>query len=87
LQLQYAFEKPIIVNFNETSKELIYKIMELHQRGSKIKFIVVGEEIQSARLSRFRTFENVNDLRSNDELYSEVTAGQERDDTKVYFSW
>jgi hypothetical protein len=42
---------------------------------------VVGEEIQSAKLSRFQTFENVNDLRSNDELYSEVTAGQERDDT------
>jgi hypothetical protein len=72
--LQYAFEKPIIVNFNETSKELIYKIMELHQLGSKIKFILVGEKIQSTRLSRFRTFENVSDLQSNnDELYSEVT--------------
>ncbi|KAJ3619813.1 hypothetical protein MTP99_005468 [Tenebrio molitor] len=72
--LQYVFEKPIIVNFNETSKELIYKIMELHQLGSKIKFILVGEKIQSTRLSRFRTFENVSDLRSNnDELYSEVT--------------
>jgi ankyrin repeat protein len=72
--LQYAFEKPIIVNFNETSKELIYKIMKLHQLGSKIKFILVGEKIQSTRLSRFRTFENVSDLRSNnDELYSEVT--------------
>ncbi|KAH0819927.1 hypothetical protein GEV33_002864 [Tenebrio molitor] len=47
--------------------------MELHQLGSKIKFILVGQGIQSARLSRFRTFENVNDLRSNDELYSEVT--------------
>jgi ankyrin repeat protein len=72
--MQYAFEKPIIVNFNETSKEFIYKIMELHQLGSKIKFILVGEKIQSTRLSRFRTFENVSDLRSNnDELYSEVT--------------
>jgi hypothetical protein len=71
--LQYVFEKPIIVNFNETSEELIYKIMELHQLGSKIKFILVGQGIQSARLSRFRIFENVNDLRSNDELYSEVT--------------
>jgi hypothetical protein len=71
--LQYLFEKPIIVNFNEISKELIYKIMELHQLGSKIKFILVGQGIESARLSRFRIFENVNDLRSNDQLYSEVT--------------
>jgi ankyrin repeat protein len=71
--LQYFLEKPIIVNFNEISEELIYKIMELHQLGSKIKFILVGQGIQSARLSRFRTFENVNDLGSNDELYSEVT--------------
>ncbi|KAJ3616490.1 hypothetical protein MTP99_019825 [Tenebrio molitor] len=71
--LQYLFEKPIVVKFNETSEELIYKIMELHQLGSKIKFILVGQGIQSARLSRFRIFENVNDLRSNDQLYSEVT--------------
>jgi ankyrin repeat protein len=71
--LQYAFEKPIIVKFNETSEESIYKIMELHQLGSKIKFILVGQGIQSAKLSRFRIFENVNDLRSNDELYREVT--------------
>jgi hypothetical protein len=71
--LHYVFEKPIIVNFNETSEELIYKIMELHQLGSKIKFILVGQGIQSARLSRFRIFENVNHLRNNDELYSEVT--------------
>jgi hypothetical protein len=71
--LQSLFEKPIIVNFNEISKELIYKIMELHQLGSKIKFILVGQGIESARLSRFRIFENVNDLRSNDQLYSEVT--------------
>jgi ankyrin repeat protein/uncharacterized UPF0146 family protein len=71
--LRYAFEKIIIVNFNEISKELIYKIMELHQLGSKIKFILVGQGIQSDRLSRFRIFENVNDLRSNDQLYSEVT--------------
>jgi DNA-binding phage protein len=70
--LQYLFEKPIIVKFNETSEELIYKIMELHQLGSKIKFIVVGQGIQSVRLLRFRIFENVNDLRSNDQLYSEV---------------
>jgi septum formation topological specificity factor MinE len=41
--LQYVFEKPIIVNFNENSKELIYKIMELHQLGGKIKFILVGQ--------------------------------------------
>jgi ankyrin repeat protein len=71
--LQYLFEKPIIVKFNETSKELIYKIMELHQLGSKIKFIVVGQGIQSVRLSRFRIFANVNDLRSNDQLYTDVT--------------
>jgi ankyrin repeat protein len=71
--LHYVFEKPIIVNFNETSEELIYKIMELHQLGSKIKFILVGQGIQSARLSRFRIFENVNHLQNNDELYSEVT--------------
>jgi hypothetical protein len=71
--LQYAFEKPIILNFNEISKELIYKIMQLHQLGSKIKFILVGQGIQSDRLSRFRIFENVNDLRGNDQLYSEVT--------------
>jgi hypothetical protein len=71
--LRYAFEKPIVVKFNETSEELIYKIMELHQLGSKIKFILVGQGIQSDRLSRFRIFENVNDLRSNDQLYSEVT--------------
>jgi ankyrin repeat protein len=71
--LQYAFEKPIIVNFNETSEKLIYKIMELHQLGSKIKFILVGQGIQSAKLSRFRIFKNVDDLRNNDELYSEVT--------------
>jgi hypothetical protein len=71
--LQYAFEKPIILNFNEISKELIYKIMQLHQLGNKIKFILVGQGIQSDRLSRFRIFENVNDLRSNDQLYSEVT--------------
>jgi septum formation topological specificity factor MinE len=71
--LRYAFEKPIIVNFNETSKELIYKIMELHQLGSKIKFILVGQGIQSARLSRFRIFKNVNGLRNNDQLYTEVT--------------
>jgi ankyrin repeat protein len=71
--LQYLFEKPIVVKFSETSEELIYKIMELHQLGSKIKFILVGEGIQSTRLSRFRIFENVNDLRRNDQLYSEVT--------------
>jgi septum formation topological specificity factor MinE len=40
--LQYVFEKPIIVNFNETSEEFIYKIMELHQLGSKIKFYLGG---------------------------------------------
>jgi hypothetical protein len=67
-ELRYAFEKIIIVNFNEISKELIYKIMELHQLGSKVKFILVGQEIQSDRLSRFRIFKNV-----NDQLYSEVT--------------
>jgi ankyrin repeat protein/uncharacterized UPF0146 family protein len=71
--LQYLFEKPIVVKLNETSEELIYKIMELHQLGSKIKFIVVGQGIQSVRLSRFRIFANVNDLRSNDQLYTEVT--------------
>jgi ankyrin repeat protein len=71
--LQYFLKKPIIVNFKDISEELIYKIMELHQLGSKIKFILVGQKIQSAKLSRFRIFENVNDLRSNDELYSEVT--------------
>jgi hypothetical protein len=71
--LQYLFEKPIVVKFNETSEELIYKIMELHQMGSKIKFILVGQGIQSARLSRFQIFKNVNDLRSNHQLYSEVT--------------
>jgi ankyrin repeat protein len=71
--LQYLFEKPIIVKFNETSEKLIYKIMKLHQLGSKIKFIVVGQGIQSVRLSRFRIFKNVKDLRSNDQLYSEVT--------------
>jgi hypothetical protein len=71
--LQYLFEKPIVVKFNETSEDLIYKIMELHQMGSKIKFILVGQEIQSARLSRFQIFKTVNDLRSNDQLYSEVT--------------
>jgi ankyrin repeat protein len=71
--LQYVFERPIIVNFNETSEELIYKIMKLHQVGSKIKFILVGQGIQSARLSGFRIFENMNDLQSNGELYSEVT--------------
>jgi hypothetical protein len=47
--------------------------MELHQLGSKVKFILVGQEIQSDRLSRFRIFKNVNDLRSNDQLYSELT--------------
>jgi outer membrane lipopolysaccharide assembly protein LptE/RlpB len=71
--LQYLFEKPIVVKFNETSEELIYKIMELHQLGSKIKFILVGQGIQSARLSRFRIFKNVNGLRNNDQLYTEVT--------------
>jgi uncharacterized UPF0146 family protein len=71
--LRYAFEKIIIVNFNEISKELIYKIMELHQLGSKVKFILVSQEIQSDRLSRFRIFKNMNDLRSNDQLYSELT--------------
>jgi ankyrin repeat protein len=69
--LQYVFEKPIIVNFNENSKELIYKIMELHQLGGKIKFILVGQRIQSNWLSRFRIFENINDLSKM--LYSEVT--------------
>jgi ankyrin repeat protein len=71
--LQYLFEKPIIVKFNETSKKLIYKIMKLHQLGSKIKFIVVGQGIQLHRPSRFPIFENVNDLRNNADLYSEVT--------------
>jgi hypothetical protein len=72
--LHYVFEKPIIVNFNETSEELIYKLMELHQLGSEIKFILVGQGIQSARLRRrFRILENVNDLRRNEELYTEVT--------------
>jgi hypothetical protein len=71
--LQYLFEKQIVVKFNETSEELIYKIMELHQLGSKIKFILVGQGIQSARLSRFRIFKNVNGLRNNDQLYTEVT--------------
>jgi uncharacterized UPF0146 family protein len=65
--LQYLFEKPIVVKFNETSEELIYKIMELHQMGSKIKFILVGQGIQSARLPRFQIFKNVNDSRSNDQ--------------------
>jgi ankyrin repeat protein len=72
--LHYVFEKPIIVNFNETSEELIYKLMELHQLGSEIKFILVGQGIQSERLRRrFRILENVNDLRRNEELYTEVT--------------
>jgi ankyrin repeat protein len=71
--LHYVFEKPIIVNFSETSEELIYKIMELHQLGSKIKFILVGQGIKSARLSRFRIFENLNDLSINEILYKDVT--------------
>jgi hypothetical protein len=71
--LQYVFEKPIIVNFIETSEELIYKIMELNQLGSKIKFILVGQGIQTARLPRFRIFENLNDLSINDILYRDVT--------------
>jgi predicted nucleic-acid-binding protein len=71
--LQYLLEKQIVVKFSATSEELIYKIMELHQLGSKIKFILVGQGIQSTRLSRFRIFKNVNDLRNNDQLYSEVT--------------
>jgi ankyrin repeat protein len=70
---QYLFQKPIIVHFNETSEELIYNLMKILQLGSKIKFIFVGQGIQSERLSRFRIFENLNDLRNNDELYSEVT--------------
>jgi hypothetical protein len=48
-------------------------MMELHQLGSKIKFILVGQGIRSVRLAKFRIFENVNDLRNNDELYREVT--------------
>jgi hypothetical protein len=71
--LQYLLEKQIVVKFSATSEELIYKIMELHQLGSKIKFILVGQGIQSTRLLRFRIFKNVNDLRNNDQLYSEVT--------------
>jgi hypothetical protein len=71
--LQYSKKKPLIVNFNEDSEVLIYKLMELHQLGRKIKFILVGQGIQSAKLSRFRIFENVKDLRSNHALYREVT--------------
>jgi hypothetical protein len=67
-------KKPTIVKFDETSEELVYKIMELHQLGSKIKFILVGQGIQSARLpKKFRIFENMNNLQSNGKLYSEVT--------------
>jgi ankyrin repeat protein len=75
--LQYCFQKPIIVDYNERSAELIYNMMKLHQLGSKIKFIFIGEEIQFnnwvRQSTRFRIFENVNDLRSTDNLYSEVT--------------
>jgi hypothetical protein len=71
--LRYFSKKPIIVEFNDASAEMIYKIMELHQLGNKIKFILVGQRIQSARLRRrFRIFENVNDLLSNTTLYNKV---------------
>jgi ankyrin repeat protein len=70
--LRFTSEEPIIVNFNQISNVLIYKIMELHR--SKMKFILVGKGIQSDRLpTTFRIFENVNDLLNNDKLlYSDV---------------
>jgi ankyrin repeat protein len=70
--LHYFFEKPLIVDFNKNSEKLIYQIMELHQLEDKIKFILVGEGIQSAKLSRFRVFKNLNDLSINETLYKEV---------------
>jgi ankyrin repeat protein len=72
--LRYAFEKPIIVNFNVTSKELFHKIMELSPLGvDEIKFILVGQDIDPAKLSRFRIFKNLKDILINEKLYNEVT--------------
>jgi hypothetical protein len=46
-------------------------MMLLHQLGCKK--ILLRQKIQLARSSRFRIFENVNDLWINEKLYSDVT--------------
>jgi hypothetical protein len=85
--LQYAFGKPIMVKFNETSRSLIHRLglcrlglglrplgLELCPLGlDQIKFILVGQGIQSDQLSSCRFFLNLNDLRKNIELYREIT--------------
>jgi ankyrin repeat protein len=68
----YFFEKPLIVNFNKISQNFIYKIMELHQLRSKVKFVLVGQGIRAAKLKRLRMFKNLNDLLVNETLYKDV---------------
>jgi ankyrin repeat protein len=70
--LQYASEKPLIVNFNDSSEKMIYKIMELLHLGSKIKFVLVGKGIESKKLTRFRIFEKLIDLSIEETLHKDV---------------
>jgi ankyrin repeat protein len=70
--LQYFFEKQLVIDFNIISEKCIYKIMELHQLRGKIKFILIGHGIQCEKLSRFKIFENLNNLSINETLYRNV---------------
>jgi ankyrin repeat protein len=70
--LQYFFEKQLVIDFNTISEKLIYKIMHIHQLRSKIKFILIGHGIQPGKLSRFKIFENLNNLSINETLYRDV---------------
>jgi ankyrin repeat protein len=70
--LQYFFAKQLVINFNTISEKFIYKIMELHQLRSKIKFILIGHGIQPGKLSRFKIFENLKNLSINETLYRDV---------------
>jgi ankyrin repeat protein len=69
--LHYFCRKPLIVDFNETSQSLIYKIMELLQLENEIKFVLLGREIHTKKLSRFRIFENLDNL-CNQTLYTDI---------------
>jgi hypothetical protein len=57
---------------NEIPKELVLQNNVTTSIRTQKK-ILMRQKIQLARLSRFRIFENVNDLWINEKLYSDVT--------------
>ena len=71
--LQYFFLKVVLINFNQSSEDNLYQMLE-HYRCSdnRIKFVLVGRGIDTAKLSNFTIFQNLQQLSKFDNLYAEV---------------